>query len=259
MNANSGPTFGSDSAELLIAEARRILGAATAVTSLRLTGSVAVQIRCPLFGAMARRDRDFRDIDFVAYKRETKPVQQLLTGLGYVEDREVAVVSEGSRAIFEHPGNGLHLDVFYDKLDFCHVISLAGRLEMDRSTLPLAELALGELQIVKINEKDLVDLMVLLLEHPWGEGDERTLNLGRIAGLCAEDWGLWRTTSLNLEKLARTAGTHEALDSAQRQRLTAQIEALNRRLEAEPKPLSWRIRAKLGERVKWYRDVDEVR
>ncbi len=259
MNANPGPSSGTDSAELLIAEARRILGVATPTTSLRLTGSVAVQIRCPQFGAMARRDRGFRDIDFVAYKREAKPVQQLLTGLGYVEDREVAVVSEGSRAIFEHPGSRLHLDVFYDKLDFCHVISLAGRLELDQPTLPLAELALGKLQIVKINEKDLIDLMVLLLEHPWGDSDEGTLNLGRIARLCAEDWGLWRTTTRNLEKLARLADTDEALDSSQRQRLTAQIEALNGRLAAEPKPLSWRMRAKVGERVKWYRDVDEVR
>jgi hypothetical protein len=259
MNANYGPSSGSDSAELLIVEARRILAAATPATSLRLTGSVAVQIRCPQFGAIARRDRGFRDIDFVAYKRETKLVQQLLSGLGYVEDREVALVSEGSRAIFENPGSGLHLDVFYDKLDFCHVISLAGRLEVDQPTLPLAELALGKLQIVKINEKDLIDLMVLLLEHPWGEGDERTLNLGRIARLCAEDWGLWRTTTLNLDKLARLAGALASLEAAQRQRLVVQIEALKRRLEAEPKPLSWRMRAKLGDRVKWYRDVDEVR
>ncbi len=259
MNTKSGPASGSDSAELLIAEALRILGAASPATSLRLTGSVAVQIRCPLLGAMARHDRSFRDIDFVAYKREARPVQQLLTGLGYVEDREIAVVSEGSRAIFEQPGSRLHLDVFYDKLDFCHVISLAGRLEVDQSTLPLAELALGKLQIVKINEKDLIDLTVLLLEHPWGEGDEGTLNLGRIARLCAEDWGLWRTTTLNLEKLARLVRTLESLNIAQRERLAAQIEALNRRLEAEPKPFSWRMRAKVGERVKWYRDVDEVR
>jgi hypothetical protein len=259
MNDDPRPASGLDSAELLMAEARRIVGAAHAASSLRLTGSVAVQFRCPLFGAIARRDRGFRDIDFVAYKRELKPVQQLLTGLGYVEDREVAVVSEGSRAIFEHSGNRLHLDVFYDKLDFCHVIPLAGRLELDRPTLPLAELALGKLQIVKINEKDLIDLAVLLLEHPWGESDEGTLNLGRISRLCAADWGLWRTTTLNLEKLARASAALEALDSSQRQHLVAQIEALNRRLEAEPKPFSWRVRARLGERVKWYRDVDEVR
>ncbi len=158
----------------------------------------------------------------------------MLTGLGYVEDREVAVVSEGCRAIFEHPGNRLHLDVFYDKLDFCHVISLAGRLELDRPTLPLAELALGKLQIVKINEKDLIDLTVLLLEHPWGEGDEREFNLGRIARLCAEDWGLCRTTTLNLEKMARFAGTLER--SRRSSSVWAQIEALTGAWRQSPSP-----------------------
>ena len=259
MNDNSGPSSGPHGADLLLAEARRILSAANAASSLRLTGSVAVQLRCPLFGAIARRGRDIRDIDFAAYKREAKPVQQMLAGLGYREDREVAVVSEGNRAIFEHPDTGLHLDVFYDKLDFCHVISLAGRLELDRPTVPLAELALGKLQIVKINEKDLVDLMVLLLEHPWREGDEGGINLTRIARLCAEDWGMWRTTTINLEKLAGFSAAHPALDSVGRHRLKAQVESLNRRLETEAKPLSWRVRAKLGDRVKWYREVDEVR
>jgi len=252
---NSGP----DNAGRLIAEAERILDAAKAAPSLRLTGSVAVQIRCPRFGALARSGREIRDIDFAGYKRELRSVQQALTALGYAEDREVAVVSEGSRAIFEHPQSRLHLDVFYDRLDFCHVIPLAGRLEADRQTLPLAELALGKLQIVKINEKDLIDLLALLLEHPLGESDAGAINMARIARLAAEDWGLWRTATFNLEKLGRLADNHSALGTAERQHLASQIALLTQRLDAEAKPLAWRMRAKLGERVKWYRDVDEVR
>jgi hypothetical protein len=30
------------------------------------------------------------------------------------------------------------------------------------------------------------------------------------------------------------------------------------RMDAEPKPLAWRLRARVGDRVKWYKDVDEV-
>ena len=249
----------SDSADRLIAEGERILAAAKSAPSLRLTGSVAVQLRCPRFGELARRGREIGDIDFAGYKRELKSVQQSLAGLGYIEDREIAVVSEGSRAIFEHPESHLHLDVFYDRLDFCHIIPLAGRLEAERATLPLAELALGKLQIVKINEKDLVDLMVLLLEHPLADSDEGAINVARIARLCTEDWGLWRTATFNLEKLPRFAATFEGLGAAERQHLASQIETLTKRLDSEPKPLAWRMRAKLGERVKWYRDVDEVR
>ena len=93
------------------------------------------------------------------------------TRLGYVEDREVFVVSEGARAIFGSASNGVHVDVFYEKLDFCHAIPLEDRLRVDAPTLPLAELLLGKLQIVKITEKDFVDMIALLLEHKLGEGD----------------------------------------------------------------------------------------
>jgi hypothetical protein len=30
------------------------------------------------------------------------------------------------------------------------------------------------------------------------------------------------------------------------------------RIEQEPKSLAWRLRARVGDRVKWYKDVDEV-
>jgi hypothetical protein len=29
-------------------------------------------------------------------------------------------------------------------------------------------------------------------------------------------------------------------------------------VEAEPKSMAWRLRARVGDRVKWYKDVDEV-
>jgi hypothetical protein len=260
---NSGPDSAADSdtAAILQAEAQRILANVPepGASSLRLTGSIAVQLRCPAFGHLARRDRVFGDIDFAAYKRESKQIQRLLTGLGYVEDREVAVVSEGARAIFENPASRVHIDVFYDRLEFCHVLALEGRIEIDRPTLPLAELTLGKLQIVKINEKDLIDLMVLLLEHPLGENDREAINLARIAGLCAEDWGLWRTTTMNLDKLRRLAETPGLLDASARVRLVGQIEEVGSRIEGETKPFAWRMRARVGDRVKWYREVDEVR
>ena len=102
-------------------------------------------------------------------------------------------------------------------------------------------------------------MIALLLEHQLGDGDGDTMNVARIAKLCAEDWGLWRTTTMNLEKLQRFATSHPKLDDEQKARLVASVDALRRRLDAEPKPLAWRLRARIGERVKWYNDVEEVR
>jgi len=157
MNANSLPAADAKVATLA-GEALRILqGADAAGTRLRLTGSLAVQLRCPAFGYLAYTGREFHDIDFVAWRREGRQLRELLADLGYIEDREVAVVSEGARAIFVQGERRTHVDVFFDRLEFCHPIPLEGRMEIDPGTLPLAELLLGKLQIVKIAEKDLLD------------------------------------------------------------------------------------------------------
>jgi hypothetical protein len=241
-------------------EADRILEALSeAGLTLRLVGSMAILRRCPNYAALASSDRVYRDLDFAGRKKEARDVKELLRRLGYVEDREVFVLSEGARAIFASRDNGVHVDVFYEKLDFCHAIPLEDRLQIDTLTLPLAELLLGKLQIVKINEKDLVDMIALLLEHRLGDADEDAINIARIAKLCAEDWGLWRTTTMNLEKVERFASGHTKLDEQQKTRLRGSVAALRQRLDAEPKPLAWRVRAKIGERVKWYNDVEEVR
>jgi hypothetical protein len=148
--------------------------------------------------------------------------------------------------------------VFYEKLEFCHIIRWNGRLEVDSPTIPLAELLLEKMQIVKINEKDVIDTIMLLLEHPLGDSDAETINLAQIARLCADDWGLWRTTTMNLDKVKRLAQNYPQLADEQKAQVATQVDAALRRIDAEPKPLPWRLRARVGDRVKWYKDVDEV-
>jgi len=227
---------------------------------LRLLGSLAFQTHCPQFGYLqAKMGRAYTDIDFAGYVKQAKSIGQLLADLSYVEDREVFVVTEGGRAIFENPTNHLHVDVFYEKLDFCHVIRWNGRLEVDSPTIPLAELLLEKMQIVQINEKDVIDTIMLLLEHSLGDSDAEMINMAQVAKLCAEDWGLWRTTTMNLGKVKHLAQGYPQLTNEQKARVASQVDAALARIEAEPKPLPWRLRARVGDRVKWYKDVDEVK
>jgi hypothetical protein len=151
------------------------------------------------------------------------------------------------------------VDVFYEKLDFCHVIRWNGRLEADWPTIPMAEMLLEKMQIVKINEKDLIDTIMLFLEHPLGDVDAETINMAQVARLCAADWGLWRTTTMNLEKVKQIAGTYPQLSAEDKATVARQVDQALARLEAEPKSLAWKLRAKVGDRVKWYKDVDEVK
>jgi hypothetical protein len=241
-------------------ELKRIITASGAAgILLRVIGSLAFQMHCPKFGYLqAALGRAYTDIDFAAYAKQTKQIQAMMAGLGYVENREVFIASEGERAIYDKADIGLHVDVFYEKLDFCHAIHWAGRLEVDSPTIPLTELLLEKMQIVQINEKDIIDTIMLLLEHPLGDKDKETINIELAATLCANDWGLWRTTTMNLGKVKQLAQGYPQLTPEQKSDVVSQVDKALAQLNNEPKSLAWRMRDRVGDRVKWYKEVDEV-
>jgi hypothetical protein len=117
---------------------------------------------------------------------------------------------------------------------------------------------LEKLQIVRISEIDVINIIMLLLEHPIGETNKETINIKLVARICAEDWGLWRTTTMNLEKVKKYIQQYNQLSSEQQVKLELQINDMLLRLYTEPKPFAWKVRDQMGDRVKWYKDVDEV-
>jgi hypothetical protein len=124
--------------------------------------------------------------------------------------------------------------------------------------LPLAELLLEKMQIVQINEKDQIDSIMLLREHPLGETDMETVNAEVITRTLADDWGFWRTVTGNLKLLDETLDHYEDLSGEDRQVVRARIHELQERIESSPKSLRWKARARIGEKVKWYKDVEEL-
>ena len=241
-------------------ELRRIIKASEKEgVTLRVIGSLAFQMHCPKYGYLqAALGRAYTDIDFAGYRNQTREVQELMKSLGYDEVREVFIMSEGDRSIFHQVKSDLHVDFFYDTLDFSHVISWSDRLEVDSPTIPLAELLLEKMQIFQINEKDIIDTIMLLLEHPLGDNDDEVINIDRVARLLAKDWGLWRTTTMNLDKVKQMAGHYPQLSDDEQARVVTQVDKSLNRIEVEPKSRGWKLRARVGDRVKWYKDVDEV-
>ena len=139
----------------------------------------------------------------------------------------------------------------------CHRLPITERLALETLTLPLAELLLTKLQIVKLNDKDVRDICALLIDHPLGENDSETINVSRVARLCAEDWGLWKTVSLSLDKVGTVSADYD-LETADRATLAKRIASIHQALEQAPKSLKWKMRAALGERVPWYTLPEEV-
>ncbi|NPV80493.1 MAG: hypothetical protein HPY52_09495 [Firmicutes bacterium] len=226
---------------------------------MRVIGALAFNLHCPRFnyiqGALGRK---FTDIDFVAYSTYTKRIIELLSSLGYEEDVAVTRFFGEQRLVFHDRENDRHIDVFFNELKFCHRIPFRGRLEVDKPTIPLAELLLEKLQIVKINEKDIIDSIMLLREHPLGRTDEETINVNIIGALCSSDWGWWRTVTRNSAIIRENLESYSQLTDEDRVAVASQLDGLMKYLDEEPKSLRWRLRSLIGERVKWYEEVEEL-
>jgi hypothetical protein len=226
---------------------------------MRLVGAQAFRTHCPKYGYIQDRlGRKFTDFDFVSYPRFGRDVRRILTDLGYEEDKQVTQLFGDRRMLFRDPAFERHTDVFYNALDFCHPVNFIGRLEKEELTVPLAELLLEKMQIVQINEKDLIDSVMLLREHPIGDTDDETINAGIIAGILGKDWGFWRTFTANLKLLDGKLDTYKGLSAEDRRVVHGRIQELQGRIDAAPKTLAWKARAQIGDRVKWYKDVEEL-
>ncbi len=161
--------------------------------------------------------------------------------------------------LFENKQSGTHTDVFLDKLDMNHKINFSKRLEHDDPTVPLAELLLSKLQVVKLNEKDIVDMIVLLLEHELGEDGRDNINRIQISEYLSRDWGFYHTVEINLQKLeASLEGYSSFLTHENKRVIISKVENLKEVIERKPKSFGWKIRARSGESINWYEEVEEV-
>jgi len=227
--------------------------------TVRVIGSIAFRRRCPDHKHIEYDNGRFlTDIDLIAYSRDVGGVQDMFEELGWEENINVLRLFGDKRRIFYHPSLPLHSDVFLDKLRFCHEIDFRGRLELDSPTIPLVDLLLEKLQIVEINRKDLIDIMVLLSQYNVREAPDARdcIDGSRVAALCSRDWGWWRTATMNIGKASEFAGDYLAAEGART--VVERLSTLHSMVEAAPKSLRWKVRSILGDRLRWYREVEEV-
>jgi hypothetical protein len=121
----------------------------------------------------------------------------------------------------------------------------------------VAELLLSKLQIVQLNEKDIKDTYVIICDHEVGESDDReAIDCRVIAKLCGDDWGWYKTLTINLDKLVDWAADY--LHGEEREVITGRLVRLKEVIEKAPKSLKWKMRARVGEKVRWYELPEEV-
>lgn len=222
---------------------------------LRAIGGIAVKIHSP---SASHRDlaRGYGDLDVVGYQKQRREISRVFEDLGYMPNVRFNAL-QIVRQMFQHPEYELDIDVFLDEFTMCHRLNFINRLEKDSYTIPLADLLLTKLQVIQINEKDLKDIYALLHDHELGTNpDPEIIDTGYIVKLCSDDWGWWKTVTLNIEKVSGLVGDY--LQDADKDLILERLERLRRAIDAAPKSLKWKARARIGEKARWYQLPEEV-
>ena len=204
--------------------------------------------------------RDSPDVDFVVPREQRHKLESFFEAMGYSPNKQFNLLNGMRRQIYHQENSDRRIDILVGDFEMCHKLPLDDqRLEVDPVTIPLAELILSKAQIVQLNRKDALDILSLLLNNELGRDSEGKIGIDRIATLCSQDWGLYKTVTINLEQVEELLSTEEfRLPAEERQLILARITRIRDAIEKAPKSLAWQLRDKVGTRLRWYEEVEEV-
>ncbi|HQX18299.1 MAG TPA: hypothetical protein PLA27_17915, partial [Anaerolineales bacterium] len=198
-------------------------------------------------------------LDFAIVGRQRREFESFMPQAGYSPHKHLKVLNGAQRQIYYHNETDMKVDIFVGSFEMCHKIPLEDRLHIHPVTIPPAELLLTKAQIVEFNRKDALDIASLLLYVGTGSSDEDCINLTRVAQLCGADWGLYKTTSINLGRVEEIInGEDVALTEPERSLIKKRIGEILQAFESMPKSVQWKMRDKVGTRMRWYEEVEEV-
>jgi hypothetical protein len=224
---------------------------------LRAIGGLAVRVHSGDYQKFFKRE--YPDIDFVTAEKDRRKLEPFFAEMGYEPNKKFNILNGAQRQIYLDNTMGRRVDIFVGDFQMCHRLPLNDRLHLDPVTIPLAELLLSKAQIVELNRKDALDIASILLYNETGKVDDQKINLDYIAQLCSQDWGLYKTTSINLKRVNEIV-TDENLNLTKEERelILHRLQQIQQAFEEMPKSLAWQMRDKVGTRVRWYEEVEEV-
>jgi len=242
----------------LVAEMHRLINAASeSQIKLRAFGGLAILIHSQKEPRFFKRDAP--DIDLIIPKNERQKLESFFRSVGYSPDKQFNLLNGMRRQIYYRESDDLRIDILVGDFEMCHKLPLDDRLHVDPVTIPMAELLLSKAQVVELNHKDAFDIVSLLLNNEIGSEKYGSIDLERIASLCAQDWGLYKTTSINLNRVEDLLADEDLkLTKEERELILGRVRQIQKSFEEMPKSLAWQMRDKVGTRVRWYMEVEEV-
>ena len=248
-----------DTVSDLVLEMNRLIEAARQQNLLlRAFGGLAIFVHSQDNPRFFRRDSP--DVDFVVPREQGQKLEQFFEQMGYIPNKRFNLLNGTKRQIYYRGDSDRRVDVLVGNFEMCHKLPLDDRrLTVDPVTIPLAELLLSKAQIVELNRKDAMDILSLLLNNELGKDNEGKIGLDRIAALCSQDWGLYKTLSINLQRVEELLRSEDlSATPEEKERILNRVRQIQKTLEEMPKSLAWQMRDKVGTRVRWYEEVEEV-
>lgn len=249
--------------EVFIDEAMTLVNEATKKgLLLRVMGGMAIYMHSKEYETLWRNlarlgTKVFTDIDFVAYGKQRNALYEFVQARGYKTDPRFLYQFGKTRHIF-FGGRVPMVEIFYDQLEMNHTVPYAGRLEKDSPTVPLGELMMQKLQVVKINEKDIKDLIVLIRAHELGESDNDKINMGVFDSVdLFNDWGWCYTATMNLNKVKKFSSEYPQMSEDDKRIVGERVDRMLSYIEGKPKSFKWKMRSKVGTKTMWYNPVED--
>ena len=214
---------------------------------LRLFGGLAFKKLCPSANDPAYF-RENKDIDLMGKRENTREIMKIMETLGYKPRELFNKLNMGQRLIYYDMANRRRVDLFLDEFVMCHKFDFKESILAGTYTLPITQLLMTKLQVVEKTEKEYKDLVVAFKDFDvtsgrggiWGDD---------ISDLCAKDWGVyttfWKSLEAVLGRAVELAGGDAGL-------VESRVRKLMDLMEASPKSFGWRMRARVGERSRWY-------
>ena len=185
-------------------------------------------------------------------RKQSRDIKKLFAELGYVPRDRFNALQGDKRLIFNDIENGRRVDIFLETFEMCHKFDFRNRLTLDTPTITLADLLATKLQVVEITEREYRDVIALVRDHEVGDSDKpETINGSYLAGLCGDDWGIYKTFTINIGHIL-TALPKYALEPESMAIVQKRLEDIQNRIENAPKSMRWKIRARVGEKAQWY-------
>ncbi|ACP36846.1 conserved hypothetical protein [Sulfolobus islandicus Y.G.57.14] len=198
--------------------------------------------------------RVYKDIDYFGLSSQSSKISKFLEGIGLIPNKRFNALHGHTRLMFFDPIINSTVDVFLDEFIMCHKLVLKDRLRIMKYTIPTSDLFLTKMQIIQLTENDEKDIAALLYDVELGErDDEKTMDYNYIAKILSEDWGFYKTYTINHEKILKFL-----INDKNREIIEPKLLKLREIIEKHPKSIKWKMRAKIGEKVKWYEEPEEV-